>query len=77
MSNVTRDRLLNLPVIHSFCPPLGDSLLRKCNFFELYPLDGGGSLIFRELFGTLDDMAIARKILKKRAMDDFGKWLST
>jgi hypothetical protein len=47
-----------------------DSLLKKHNFYELYPLDGGGSFIFDELAGTRDDRKLARllvsgKLLKK------------
>ena len=52
--------------------PLSDDLLRKYNFFELYPLDGGGFFITRELFGTLDDAKIAETILNGHIMDEFG-----
>lgn len=53
-------------------PPLDDALLAKYNFFELCPLDGGGFFIQRELFGTLDDAEIARKLVAEDALADFG-----
>ena len=55
------------------CPPaLGDELLKKYQFFELYPLDGGGRFITQELFGTLDDAVITRKILTTPVLEEFG-----
>ena len=41
-----------------------DSLLRKYDFFELYPLDGGASFIFDEFLGTRKDKPIADGLMK-------------
>ncbi|MBO7740976.1 MAG: alginate lyase family protein [Victivallales bacterium] len=54
-----------------FQPALTGDILRECNFFELYPFDGGGCFIHRKYIGTLDDMAAAENILNG-ALDDFG-----
>ncbi len=51
--------------------PVSDALLAKHNFFELYPFDGGGYFIQKELVGSLDDREITRRILGG-ALDDFG-----
>jgi hypothetical protein len=60
------------PGIFDFAPPLSDALLRKHNFFELYPLDGGGYFIMKEHLETLDDLEIADKILNLKVLDSFG-----
>ena len=59
--------------IDTFCPPVNDDLLRRHNFFELYPFDGGGCFIHREIVGTIDDDEIFDRIVKKSALGDFGQ----
>lgn len=56
----------------SFKTPLSENLLWKNNFFELYPFDGGGYFITRDLMCTLDDENIYRKILHENALEKFG-----
>ncbi|MFH2068915.1 MAG: alginate lyase family protein [Candidatus Omnitrophota bacterium] len=51
---------------------LNDRLLREYNFFELYPFDGGGGLIFNEMLGTIKDEEIYRKIIKENVLSEFG-----
>ena len=51
--------------------PVSDALLTKYNFFELYPFDGGGHFIQKEIVGSLDDREITRRILDG-ALADFG-----
>ncbi len=51
--------------------PVSDALLAKHNFFELYPFDGGGYFIQKEIVGSLDDREITRRILDG-ALSDFG-----
>ena len=46
-----------------FRPPLADALLRRHEFFELYPLDGGGALVHHEMVGTLVDREIAARVM--------------
>ena len=53
-------------------PALSESLLKKYNFLELYPPDGGGNFIMRELFGTIDDREITGMILDSDVMAEFG-----
>ncbi len=55
-----------------FVPPLPERLLLEHNFFELYPFDGGGSFIYHELVGTVDDREAAERILNGGVMADFG-----
>ena len=55
-----------------FSLPIDDDLLKRHNFFELYPLDGGGRFIFQEVFGTIDDQKICEKVLKKNMLSGFG-----
>jgi hypothetical protein len=57
---------------NAFSPPVPDRLLRREPFFGLYPLDGGGMLMFRQLFDTFDDDAIAQAILHRGALAEFG-----
>ncbi|OGV50996.1 MAG: hypothetical protein A2017_14050 [Lentisphaerae bacterium GWF2_44_16] len=59
--------------IEKFQPPLNDELLKKYNFFELYPFDGGGCFIHREIVGTVDDNEIYERIINQNALSDFGK----
>lgn len=58
-------------IIADFSPPLSDELLRKYNFFELYPFDGGGYFIQMEILNTIDDNEIFERI-KNGALSDFG-----
>lgn len=58
--------------IEQFQTPLTEELLLKHNFFELYPFDGGGSFIYHELVGSVDDRKAAECILNGGVMDDFG-----
>lgn len=52
--------------------PVSDELLRKYNFFELYPFDGGGCFINRDILGTINDDEIFEKIINNGALKDFG-----
>jgi hypothetical protein len=53
--------------------PIKRELLRKHNFFELYPFDGGGSHINNEMIGTVDDAEFVRKILAEDVLGPWGK----
>ena len=57
--------------IDQFTPVLSPELLMKHNFFELYPVDGGGTFIQREILGSVDDAAITEAVLNG-ALADFG-----
>ncbi len=57
--------------IDQFTPALPPELLMKHNFFELYPVDGGGTFIQREILGSVDDAAITEAVLNG-ALADFG-----
>jgi len=59
-------------MVFELFPALSDSLLKKYNFLELYPPDGGGNFIMRELFGAIDDREIAGMILNSDVMAEFG-----
>jgi len=52
--------------------PISDRLLRKHNFFDLYPLDGGGALSFRGIAGEPEDAKIARKAMSGALLKDWG-----
>ena len=58
--------------IKAFTPPLSPELLLSCNFFELYPFDGGGSFIHRTMVGSVDDAEITDAIINKQALASFG-----
>ena len=58
--------------MNSFQPPLSDDLLLQHNFFELYPFDGGGCFINRELVGSINDAEITKRIIDCGALKDFG-----
>jgi hypothetical protein len=60
-----------MALIHAFFPPMPDNILDKFNFFELYPLDGGGHFINEEILGSIEDERIAENILNG-ALDVFG-----
>ena len=59
-------------LIDSFKPALGIELFDKYSFFELYPFDGGGSFINREIIGTVDDALYTAAVVEKGALDEFG-----
>jgi Heparinase II/III-like protein/Heparinase II/III N-terminus len=59
--------------IDKFVLPVTDEMLTSFNFFELYPIDGGGSMFFNELLGTLNDMEIADKIINQNILGNFGE----
>ncbi len=54
-----------------FQMPVSEQLLEKHNFFELYPFDGGGYFIQKEILGSVDDEEITQRILAG-ALSDFG-----
>lgn len=56
-----------------FQPALSEEALLQNNFFELYPHDGGGSFVHRELLGSVDDLQMADFILQGGALEQFGK----
>ena len=58
--------------VESFTPVLSTEILENCNFFELYPFDGGGAFVNRDLLGSVDDKLITRAIMHGGALDDFG-----
>ncbi len=58
--------------VDSFIPVLPEPLLNEHNFFELYPFDGGGCFIHRDLVGSVDDAEITRRIVEEDALADFG-----
>ena len=56
----------------SFHPPLSDELLLNRNFFELYPLDGGGALVSPTMVSSTGDAEFAQQVLDQDALRDFG-----
>ena len=65
----------NKPKIMSstlFHPPLSDEMLLEQNFFDLYPIDGGGALVTPEMVSSTSDDEFARQILEENALRDFG-----
>jgi hypothetical protein len=57
----------------SFRPPLSDAVLDSHDFFSLYPLDGGGMFVFRNLADPLDDEGVARKLMRGGLLRPWGK----
>ena len=49
-----------------------DRWLERFNFFELFPLDGGGYLATMTLLGTLDDLKIADAVLEGTPLRAWG-----
>ena len=49
-----------------------DELLQTCNFFDLYPMDGGGGLFSRTIIPTFDDREFADYILNRDILKEFG-----
>lgn len=70
LRQVVEDRIV--PGRNTYRPPLDDDLLLRSNFYELYPLDGGGSMITHSIVPDIRDEAYARRILDEGAMDEFG-----
>lgn len=58
----------------NYCKRLPDyaDLFRKYDFYDLFPLDGGGYFIFMDCLGTLDDLEITRNILSGQALKRWG-----
>ena len=52
--------------------PVSDDLFRQHNFYELYPLDGGGAMTAHLLVGTIEDHEFARRILQG-ALHEWGE----
>lgn len=50
-------------LIDNFALPLDMELFDKYSFFELYPFDGGGSFINREIIGTVDDAGDRKSVV--------------
>ena len=59
-------------LIDRFTPALSLELFDKYGFFELYPFDGGGSFINREIIGTVNDAEYTAAVVEKGALDEFG-----
>ena len=59
-------------LIDKFAPALELELFDKYSFFELYPFDGGGSFINREIIGTVNDAEYTAAVVEKGALDEFG-----
>ena len=59
-------------LIDKFAPALGLELFDKYSFFELYPFDGGGSFINREIIGSVNDAEYTAAVVEKGALDEFG-----
>ncbi len=53
-------------------PPVSEELLSLHDFFDIYPLDGGGNFITCELFGSKRDTEIADALIHGSAMEEFG-----
>jgi len=56
-----------------YVPPLSDDLLLANDFFNLYPLDGGGALVSPGIVSSIQDEDFAHEVLDGDAMRDFGK----
>lgn len=59
-------------LIDRFTPALGIELFDRFSFFELYPFDGGGSFINREIIGSVNDAEYTAAVVEKGALDEFG-----
>lgn len=58
--------------VEKFAPVLSAELLDRYNFFELYPFDGGGAFVNRDLLGSVDDEKITDAVIHGGALDAFG-----
>lgn len=56
----------------SYRPPLPDEMLLSADFFDLYPLDGGGALVTPEIVSSVRDAEFAEQVLEQDALRDFG-----
>lgn len=59
-------------LIDKFTPALNPVFFDRHSFFELYPFDGGGSFINREIIGSVDDAEYTDAVIRKGALDEFG-----
>ena len=59
-------------LIDRFTPPLELGFFDSYSFFELYPFDGGGSFINREIIGSVNDSLYTAAVVEKGALDEFG-----
>ena len=59
-------------LIDNFSLPLSMDLFDSYSFFELYPFDGGGSFINREIIGTVNDAGYTEAVTEKDALAIFG-----
>ncbi len=60
-----------MSLFRRFDTPLDRKLLHQYDFFELYPLDGGGAFITRDILGSLQDCVMAAN-LNAGALEEFG-----
>lgn len=61
-----------MKINNQFSPILGDDILNKYNFFQLYPFDGGGNFVNGDILGSADDEEIVKSIIEKGALNVFG-----
>ncbi len=60
-------------IVEWFLPALPEEVLLQHNFFELYPHDGGGSFIQREILSSVNDDEIYENIIQHGALEQFGE----
>ena len=59
--------------IRAYEPPLAAGMLDRHDFFALYPMDGGGHFITREIIGNdYGDSAFYRRVIGENALAEFG-----
>ena len=59
--------------IRAYEPPLAADMLDRHDFFALYPMDGGGHFITREIIGNdYGDSAFYRRVVGENALGEFG-----
>ena len=61
-------------LIDDFTLPLSMELFDRYSFFELYPFDGGGSFINREIIGAVDDAEYTKAVTVDNALAMFGTY---
>ncbi|MBR2871957.1 MAG: heparinase II/III family protein [Lentisphaeria bacterium] len=61
-------------LIDDFTLPLSIELFDRYSFFELYPFDGGGSFINREIIGAVDDAEYTKAVTVNNALEMFGTY---
>ena len=69
---MSKENISWISVSRSFRPPLSDALLLESDFFDLYPLDGGGALVSPEMVSSVKDAPFAHQVLEEGALNDFG-----